>query len=592
VSCLTPRTAGAGLIEGKKPEDRPDAGDILVVDDNPRNLIAIEAALAGLDQRMIKASSGREALRHLLKGDPAVVLLDVQMPSMDGYETARLIRSRQRTRHLPIIFITAYDRDDQEVLAAYKLGAVDFLFKPIVPEILQAKVSVFVALRQRAIEVARQSALLRDHERREHARRFEEERRRWEAAVLRERMEEERRSAEAMSRKATELAEIIAAKERIERELVRTNTRLAEADRRKDEFLAVLAHELRNPLSALVAGLEVLNLDPVSPDSASRARDAIRRQTDQLARLVDDLLDVSRISSGKVELRSEALDLATVVRDAIEAEKSWLDRSGRRIAVDLPADRPLPIRGDPARLTQIVSNLLHNAVRHTRSSGNIRIACAQVNGDAQLTVGDDGCGIRPEVLSRIFDLFYQQSPGHGGLGLGLTLVHQLISLHDGTVSAHSAGEGQGSTFTVSLPLRETTGATAPENKPPPRPKNKKNSLRIVIIEDNEDSRLLLCDLLEHRGHTVLAAGDGAAGLELLLSADADAALVDIHLPQLDGYGVAAGVRAKLSERRPRLVAMTGFGQQSDRDRALEAGFDAHLVKPAGVDAILEALFGD
>ncbi len=232
--------------------------DILVVDDNASNLLAIEAALAGLGLNLVTAQSGADALRWLLERDFALILLDIEMPSMDGYETARLIRGRLRTRHVPIIFVTAFSRDDREILEGYALGAVDFLFKPIVPEILRAKASVFVELRRRADEVARQAELLRDAERQDHARRMAEERQRWESESLREQMEKERRSATAMAQKAAELARTVARLEQVEADLKRYSLDLEEADRRKDEFLALLGHELRNPLAPIVTSLELL----------------------------------------------------------------------------------------------------------------------------------------------------------------------------------------------------------------------------------------------------------------------------------------------------------------------------------------------
>ena len=247
-------------------------GEILVVDDNPANLLAIEAALGDLALGMTRAHSGTEALRLLLEHDFALILLDVNMPSLDGYETARLIRERKRSRHTPIIFVTAYSRDDREVLEAYELGAVDFLFKPIVPEVLRAKATVFVELQRRSSEIAQQAELLRRNERLLHEQRMEEERRRWEEESLRRQRDEAQRAAEELALKAEELAATIDEKERIEQALIRSNQELAAADRRKDEFLAVLGHELRNPLAPLVAGLEILKRGIGERPSADRAR--------------------------------------------------------------------------------------------------------------------------------------------------------------------------------------------------------------------------------------------------------------------------------------------------------------------------------
>ena len=269
------------------------------------------------------------------------------MPSLDGYETARLIRERKRSRHTPIIFVTAYSRDDREVLEAYELGAVDFLFKPIVPEVLRAKAAVFVELQRRSAEVARQAELLRENERLLHEQRMEEERRRWEEESLRRQRDEAQRAAEELALKAEELAATIDEKERIEQALIRSNQELAAADRRKDEFLAVLGHELRNPLAPLVAGLEILKRgigDGPSAQSAAeldrlqRTRDAMDRQVRYLARLVDDLLDVSRINSGKIELRRAPVNLHEVVEQAVAAVRPALDERRHQLQTKLPAE--------------------------------------------------------------------------------------------------------------------------------------------------------------------------------------------------------------------------------------------------------------
>jgi signal transduction histidine kinase len=566
------------------------AGDILVVDDNPNNLIAIEAALGGMADRLIKAQSGVEALRHLLNRDFALIILDVQMPAMDGFETARMIRSRDRSRDTPIIFITAFDRDDREVLSAYELGAVDFLFKPIVAEILRAKASVFVSLKRRTEEVAKQALMLREHERREHERRIAEERRRWEAEALRRRMEEERANAEVLSRKAEELARIVAEKERIERELKRMNYQLAEADKKKDEFLAMLGHELRNPLTPLTTGLEVLKMQRIEDPVFMRIRDMMERQVRQLARLVDDLLDISRITSGKIDLRTEPVDLTEIVRQVAETSRPILTERKQRLVLEVPNEL-IHVRGDPARLTQVVSNLLQNAIRYTDAGGRIALSCYSDGGNAVLRVADNGRGIPPELLTRIFDMFVQHTPTNDGLGLGLTLVKQLVDLHGGHVTAESQGENRGSTFTVRLPIAQVDAATPIGSRDAFRAATS-SRLEVVVIEDNRDAREALSELLESLGHEVHHAPDGPSGLDLVLRVHPDVALVDIGLPGLDGYGVAERVRARLANGGPRLVALTGFGQESDRKRALAAGFDAHLPKPPSLQSLLRVLEGE
>jgi signal transduction histidine kinase len=537
-----------------------DAGDILVVDDNLANLVAVEAALGSFEGRVVRAHSGREALGLLLKRDFALILLDVKMPTMDGFETARMIRARKRSSHTPIIFITAHNRDDREVLAAYALGAVDFLSKPVVAEVLCAKVSVFVELQRRTAEVARQAELIRRHERREHERALGEERSRWEAESLRRQMEQ-----------------------------------FAEADRRKDQFLAVLSHELRNPLAPLVTGLELLReqlaVNPLVDARVLRTRDIMERQAQHLARLVDDLLDMSRISSGKIELRKATVTVQEIIEQALSTSRPLIDTAGHAMQLDLP-DEPLLVHGDAVRLVQVVANLLNNAARYTAPQGRIAIHVAPAADDTvEIRVTDNGRGIAPEFLSQVFDTFAQEQPqGGAGLGLGLSVVRRIVAMHEGTVDAHSEGRDRGSEFIVRLPLHEPDPASEaqPADSASSGPTMTK-PLSIVLIEDSEDIRELMADLLRDWGHTVSVAGDGGAGAELVLSSQPDIAFIDIGLPVLDGYEVATRIRAHACKKPPRLVAMTGYGQESDKRRAMSAGFDAHLVKPASIDALKQAL---
>ena len=530
--------------------------DILVVDDNPANLLAIESSLGDLGGRVVRAQSGSEALRTLLARDFALILLDVKMPSMDGFETARMIRQRKRSRHTPIIFITAHGRDDRDVLAAYELGAVDFLFKPIVPEVLRAKVSVFVELQRRADEMARQAELLREHERREYERDLGEQRRSWDEEALRQRMDE-----------------------------------LAEADRRKDEFLAMLGHELRNPLAPILSGLDLLKVrqdpkvDPVSVTVQGR----MRRQLEHLTRLVDDLLDLSRINTGVIELHKAPVLLQDVIEQALVTSRPLIEESEHCLTLDLP-EHPVTVLGDSVRLTQIVANLLNNAARYTDKRGSIQLVCRELPDAVELRVTDTGRGIAREILPRVFDMFVQERRGNGGLGLGLTLVQRLVTLHGGTVTAHSDGVGKGSEFVVRLPIARDL-APAVEQQPPPASSSgsKPPALRVVLVEDNDDIRETTKELLTLLGHDVQAAANGEAGAELILRTEPDIALVDLGLPLLDGYGVAARVRSRLGPHQLKLVAMSGYGRESDRQRARDSGFDAHLVKPVALENLMNVL---
>lgn len=547
-------------------------GDILVVDDDNNNLLAMEVALGELAPRMVKARSGAEALRRLLEADYAVVLLDVQMPNIDGFETANLIRTRARCRHLPIIFVTAFNQDDREIQRGYELGAVDFLFKPIVPEVIKAKVQVFIDLRERTAEVARQAERLRRLERDAADRRLAEARHDWESELLR-----------------------------------RQNQQLEEADRRKDEFIAMLAHELRNPLSPLTASLELFNLSDLRDPTLAQARAVMHRQLRHLTRLIDDLLDVSRISQRKLALSPQPIDVATAVADAIETCRLGLEREQHTLTIDAP-DPPVVIEADPVRVTQVLANLLNNAARYTDPGGQIGIDWRKHGEHLQLRVTDNGRGIEPNLRSRIFDMFVQARDGGHGLGLGLTLVKQLVELHGGSVEAKSEGRDQGSEFIVRLPLVSRATPAPPEQPDPTAARSVAapferagtsfdrdgapvdlRPLRIVLVDDDDDIRAMVEALLTRWGHQVATASSGPAGLELIVDSQPDVAILDIGLPGFDGHTLAQRIRAQTGPEKPKLVAVSGYGQTHDRQRARDAGFDAFLVKPAAADDLHRVL---
>jgi signal transduction histidine kinase/DNA-binding response OmpR family regulator len=724
---------------------------ILVVDDNPNNLRSMEAVLRSLDAEIVLAASGMDALRELLRRDFAVVLLDVQMPEIDGYETARLIRSRDRSRDTPIIFVTAHHRNEKSVLQAYALGAVDFLFKPIAPEILTSKVVVFLDLHQKTLETQRQAELLRTAQARELQRALEEQRNLYERERLREEAERERRLKEALAEKAAELSSLVDETERAKAALQRSFSRLEllsntaheflfasgrdswallnrrvsgrfgldrlallcatsdpghaevilhrglgdlevprvlpragavemafqrgirlsldpptaipemaalglrsgavlplltgdetkavvilatdeaiplgeddlaalqilcdqahtadernrlitelrEADRRKDEFLAMLAHELRNPLAPICNALETFRLrwgEDADPP-LRRAIDAAERQARHMTRLIDDLLDVSRITRGKVELRRERVALSALVEHAVHATETLFRQRHHTLEVVLP-DGEVVVDADPSRLAQVLGNLLQNAAKYTAPGGKVwlRGRVEVEERELVLEIADNGIGIRPEMLASIFEMFVQEEPradrAPGGLGLGLTLVRSLVTLHGGRVSAHSEGLGRGSTFTVRLPLPEPIAEATPIARAVRRAavaSTEDRPLEIVIVEDNPDIRTTTRDLLELLGHHVLEAGDGDSGVELVRERHPNVVLVDIGLPGADGYAVARRIREDHNGGSPRLVALTGYGSAEDRSRALDAGFDAHLVKPVTVEQ-LQTLF--
>ncbi|HTR51570.1 MAG TPA: response regulator [Kofleriaceae bacterium] len=529
--------------------------DILVVDDNDTNLIAIEAALAPIGRRLVLARSGVEALGRLLEQDFALIILDVAMPGMDGFETARLVRSRARNRATPIIFITGLSWQDDEILRGYELGAFDFLIKPIRAEVLRAKAMLFVQLQDRTTELHDKAMQLRVEHDRAHERELAMQRKRFEAEALEIKMQQ-----------------------------------LADADRRKDEFLAILAHELRNPLQPLQTAVELIEHEPDKP-VPERVRGIIYRQVHHIGRLVDDLLDVARFQTGKLELRRERISLDSLVEEAIAAVRVTAER--RRHRVTAVGDRGVAVHGDPIRLVQVLCNLLSNSIKYSHEGGEIRVAWRRVGDDAYLSVSDDGRGIAPDLLPRIFDMFVQErvSPdGSGGLGLGLGLAKRLVELHQGTIQATSGGVGKGATFELKLPAADDEPAVedpAPESTSTPvaRP------LRTVVVDDAADLRELVADLLRMKGHQVLTVGDGPSAVKLIRAEKPDVALVDIGLPDMDGYEVARELRRDFPPSRLRLIAMTGYGQAADKARALEAGFDAHIVKPASADKIMRALYG-
>lgn len=379
--------------------------------------------------------------------------------------------------------------------------------------------------------------------------------------------------------------------ERLDAELEETNrgvvalyAELDQRDQHKNEFLATLAHELRNPLGVMGTAIHAVRDHRELHESAVRPLEVAERQLWHLARLVDDLLDVSRIDQGKINLKREHIDLAEVVRRAIDtSEQLYRDRE-HELTLDL-ADEPLPLDGDPVRLEQVVDNLLTNAAKYTPEGGRVEVRTRRVDGRALLTVSDNGVGISEEMLGRIFQLFAQADDSldrsSGGLGLGLALVERLVGLHGGTVAAHSEGEGEGSRFTVRLPL--ATG-DADNNDRDEEATSVENSvdrtLSVLLVEDNEDAREMLALLLQGRGFEVTTAGDGVRGVERFdEDGPFDAAVIDIGLPELDGYGVGREIRSREGGGGVLLVALSGYGRDEDRERSSAAGFDHHLVKP-------------
>jgi len=363
----------------------------------------------------------------------------------------------------------------------------------------------------------------------------------------------------------------------------RVSEALREVDRRKDEFLAMLSHELRNPLAPIAMAIEIMRLREPADDSIVWARDVIARQTAQLTRLVDDLLDVSRITLGKITLNRSELDLRPIVAQAVEAAQPLLSVRDHQLAIDV-SPGPLPIWGDGARLTQIISNLLNNAARFTANGGHIALAVRREGAQVVLSVKDDGVGIPPDMRERVFDMFTQiEWPAQRkqeGLGIGLALVKRLVEMHDGEIEARSEGSGRGSELVVRLPVAAGDGVTADGLAPGARAAVAgTRPERILVVDDNVDAAESLSRLLRLHAHEVRVAYDGLAALAAARDMHPDVVLLDIGLPKMDGLEVAKNLRADGDGPRPLLVAMTGFGQAEDRARTAAAGFDHHLTKP-------------
>ena len=355
---------------------------------------------------------------------------------------------------------------------------------------------------------------------------------------------------------------------------------LREADRRKDEFLAMLAHELRNPLAPIRNAVEILKQE--DPAMRERARLLIGRQVTHLARLVDDLLEVSRITQGKVTLQRKPVRLADVIEAAIDTAAPFIEAHGHALETRLDGGDPW-VEIDPVRMAQVIGNLLHNAAKFTPPGGRIRLSTAQQADGVEITVEDDGVGMGPEVLPTVFDLFSQGSQSldraQGGLGIGLSLVKGLVEMHGGKVTAHSEGAGKGSSFRVWLPASLVSERRAAMARPAQAAASSRRARRVLVVEDNTDAAVAMQMLLEGMGHAVTVVNDGADALRIAVETRPDVILLDIGLPGMDGYELARRLRDAPETHEAHLVAVTGYGQQKDRQRSADAGFDMHLVKP-------------
>jgi len=528
------------------PVDDTDIVRILVVDDQRSNLDAIDALLSTSGCQLVRAESADEALLALLEHEFAAIILDIKMPGIDGLELAALIKERRRIRHVPILFITASMFDERDMLRGYGAGAVDYLTKPIHSDILRSKVAVFVELFRKNLAVAKANAALQRE------------------IGERQRVQDELRHANSD----------------LEQRVQERTEALQRADRRKDEFLASLAHELRNPLAPIRSAVEILQHGNPPEEEAARARAVIVRQLHQMTRLIDDLMDVSRITSDKLVLQVSRIELSQVVAIAVETSSPLIAERRHDLTIALP-DAPVVLDADPARLAQVLSNLLSNAAQYTPPGGEIRVT-AEVRGrQVVIAVRDNGLGIEPEMAARVFDLFTQGArspvgPG-GGLGIGLTLARRLVEMLGGQLELRSEGTGRGSEFSITLPVSMApVGRSQPQTEPE---LELATSKRILVVDDNQDSAEMLAALLKAWGQDARVAFDGVTALESGREFHPEIVLLDLGMPHPDGYETARRLRAEPWGKDAMLVAVTGWGHVSDKQRTQQAGFEHHLVKP-------------
>jgi signal transduction histidine kinase len=656
-----------------------EAPSILIVDDSPDKLVALESILRDVPTTIVTARSGREALRQLLHADFAVILLDVRMPGMDGFETAALIRERPRSAQTPIIFITAFG-DETHVARGYSLRAVDYILTPVVPDVLRTKVSVFVDLFRAAAQVHRQAESLRLRAAQLHrltaaslaihaaptvdtmleavarsardlfdaacavaTARFDERRtlRVVSAAPGFDDPESDLASTLVVARGVRPHRNTRGSREVLVAPLVTREGRnigaidvtrpgpapfsdededllvqlarmiaiaienvlfaeAREANRLKDEFIATVSHELRTPLNALRSWAWILRGGAVSPEKMARAAEAIERNVVAQARIVDDLLDVSRIVTGKLRLNSRVVVLGPIIENAIEAFAGAAAAKGIAVRsfVDPAAGAVL---GDPERLQQVVWNLLSNAMKFTPQGGRVDVFLDRVGADVRVRVVDSGQGIAPDFLPHVFERFRQADASStrrtGGLGLGLAIVRHLVELHGGRVDVASPGEGLGATFCFTLPAApaaenatETIALLASAEPIDVKAPRDLAGLRVLIVEDEPDTRDALMLVMSEAGAQVTGAADAEEALRELTVARPDVLVCDIGLPSEDGYALLGRVRA-LEHAGPPIpaIALTAYAQESDRVRALEAGFLSHLAKPVEPTRLVGAL---
>ena len=667
---------------------------ILIVDDEPKNLTVLETVLDDPSYRLVRAGSADQALLALVVEEFALLILDIRMPGMTGFELAEMIKDRKKTARVPIIFLTAYYNEDQHVLEGYESGAVDYIHKPLNPAILRSKVAVFAELHRKSREVAQANrALLAEVTDR---RRAEEQlhelnetleqrvtertvamsdseiryRRLFEAAqdgilildfhsgkvvdvnpfmtdLLGYSREEflgmelwnlglfsDRSANEAAVRelqakgylryehlplksKAGQCVEVeivanayqedhhsviqcnirdMTERSRLEEELREQAAELSDQHRRKDDFLATLAHELRNPLAPIQSAVDLLHMKGDAISELKWVREVIDRQLKQMTRLIDDLMDVSRIRQGTVVLRRENIELSKVVLLAVETSRALIDEQCHTLTVTLPPN-PVILDADLTRMAQVFLNLINNATKYMDPGGRIYLSADQQGSDIVVTVRDIGIGIHADNLPNIFEMFSQVegalNRARGGLGLGLSLVKRLVELHGGSVEAFSEGLGKGSQFVVRLPIvvEQTYAQKSVDGNTDNSAATPTSDLRILVVDDNRDAAIALSKLLELMGNTVCTVHDGKEAVQAALEFRPHVVLCDIGLPKLNGYEACRQMREHAWDKNMLVIAVSGWGQDEDRQKSTSAGFDNHLVKPVDLAALTKLLAG-
>ena len=680
--------------------------NILLVDDQPENLVALEAILGELGANLVKSTSGKEALRCLLQEDFAVILLDVQMPQMDGFEVATLIRQRPRSQDTPIIFLTAFSSNEQFMFKGYALGAVDYLIKPIAPNVLLSKVAIFIelfkkteALRQKTDILQRQATQLEaiNTELQSSEERFrllsacsplgvfvtdtqgqciytnprfqaifpgaaevasvqswlgsvhpddlDLARSTW-AAYLQDGQEYAQelrfqpegeslrwvsiRSARMVSEHKTFLGHVGTVEDITERkqaeaataQVIREQAARQEAEtanRMKDDFIAILSHELRTPLNSILGWANLLQSRNLSPQKIDYAINTIERNALAQKQLIEDILDVSQIVRGKLQLHRQPLDLGAIAQTTLETVRPAVEAKAIAVTTNFHDHGRLEVMGDALRLQQVVWNLLTNAVKFTPEQGQVDIhlsvattlppgrlptgSCRQdlpaASAYAQLRITDTGLGIDADFLPHIFDRFRQADSSitrsQGGLGLGLAIVHHLVEQHQGCVWAESAGLNQGAAFTVALPLVPSASPPAPEalapTLAPEPPTHALSGMPILVVEDDTDTRDLLAFLLEAQGAVVTTTASAEEGLPLIDSLRPAVLLCDISMPGMDGYTLMQKIRTLLPEPQAQTpaIAITAHARLSDQTQALASGFQSHLPKPIDAEVLIRTI---